>query len=331
MDESTIGGTPLVELPLDVPPTVYAKLEWFNGYGQPYGGGSVKTRIGKAMLDRAAEEGALADDPTVVEPSSGNTGTALARLAGDRGYDVHVFMPPQPSRAKVLAIEHTGGTVTRSATYERMIEDCAEHVAAAPEEYYQPDQYENPANPGVHEATTGREVWAQTDGRVTAFVAGVGTGGTVTGVGRALHDEGDATVVGYEPEAPSHAISGLHYARGPPFDYPEVFDASVTDHRPVVDSGAAERWARRVRERVADEELRIHDAGQHDEATVRAHLRVDGQFLVGPSSGGTVAACLDLATAGELDADDVVVLLFADRGDRYTALPDWARGRVPPR
>jgi cysteine synthase len=331
MDESTIGKTPLVELPLDVPPTVYAKLEWFNLYDQPYGGGSVKTRIAAAMLDEAADEGALDGDPTVVEPSSGNTGTAVARIAGERGHDVEIFMPPRPSQAKVLAIEQAGGSVVRSLSYEQMIEDCADRVSAAPDEHYQPDQYENPVNPATHRATTGREIWTQTDGQVTAFVAGVGTGGTVTGVGRALHDEGEVTVAGYEPELPSHSISGLHYARGPPFEYPAVFDESVPDRRPVIGSDAARRWAGRVRERVADTELRIHDPGQHDEATVREHLRVDGQFLVGPSSGGAVAACHALATDGHLDADDVVVLLFADRGDRYTSLPDWAGEWVPPR
>ncbi|MFB6206828.1 MAG: pyridoxal-phosphate dependent enzyme [Haloglomus sp.] len=331
MDESTIGETPLVELPLEVPPTVYAKLEWFNARDQPYGGGSVKTRIAAAMLDAAAEAGALDDDPTVVEPSSGNTGTAVARIAGERGYDVEIFMPPRPSQAKVLAIEDAGGTVHRSLTYEQMIEDCADRVAAAPDRYYQPDQYTNPVNPGTHALTTGPEVWRQTDGAVTTFVGGIGTGGTVTGVGRALHDAGEVEVVGYEPELPSHAISGLHYARGPPFDYPEVFDPSVPDRRPVVDSEAARRWAARVRERAADRELRVHDAGQHDRATVREHLRVDGQFLVGPSSGGAVAACHDLATDGHFDTDDVVVLLFADRGDRYTSLPNWAAEWIPPR
>lgn len=324
MDESTIGGTPLVELPLDVPPTVYAKLEWFNLYDQPYGGGSVKSRIARSMLEKAEAEGALDDDPTIVEPSSGNTGAALARLAGDRGYGVEVFTPPTPSQAKVLAIEDAGGTTIRSQSYERMIEDCADYVSEAPERYYQPDQYENPANPRTHEETTGPEIRRQTDDRLTHFVAGIGTGGTVTGVGRALGDTG-TTVVGVEPTRPSHTISGLHYARGPDFEYPGVFDGSVVDLRRTVQSDTARRWARRLRERTADGELRIHDAGQHDAETVRSNLRVADQFLVGPSSGGGVAALHRLAMDGRVDESDVVVLLFADRGDRYLSFPDWAR------
>lgn len=331
MDESTIGDTPLVELPLDVPPTVYAKVEWFNLREQPYGGGSVKTRIGKAMLDRAEAAGDLDDVTTIIEPSSGNTGTALARLGDERGFDVEIVMPPYPSEAKVLAIEDAGGTTTRAQTYERMIEDCRERAANAPERQYMPDQYANPANPEIHEEATGAEIWEQTDGRITHFIAGIGTGGTITGVGRALHDRGDVEILGYEPARPSHGISGLHYARGPPFDYPEMFDASVPDDRRTVTSQAAHRRARWMRERAADDPVRIHDLGQHDIETVRAQLRVDGQFLVGPSSGGTVAALYDHATEGAFDEDDVVVLLFADRGDRYTSLPDWAAsGSKPP-
>ncbi|WP_248896746.1 PLP-dependent cysteine synthase family protein [Haloplanus halobius] len=325
VDESTIGETPLVKLPLDAPPTVYAKVEWFNLYEQPYGGGSVKTRIGKSMLDAAADAGHLDDVPTIIEPSSGNTGTAIARLGGHRGYDVEIYLPPRPSEAKVLAIEDAGGEVTRSRTYERMIEDCAERVAEATDDAcYNPNQYENPANPAVHERETGREIWEQTDGEVTHFVGGVGTGGTVTGVGRALHDRGDVSVIGYEPARPSHTISGLRYARGPAFDYPGTFDPSVVDRRRVVTSSAARRWARRLRQRVADVSLDIRDPGQHDAATVRNHLRVDDQFLVGPSTGGVLAAFYEHAMDGGFADDDVVVLMAADRGDRYTSFPDWA-------
>ncbi|MFB6195585.1 MAG: PLP-dependent cysteine synthase family protein [Haloplanus sp.] len=329
VDESTIGETPLVELPLDAPPTVYAKLEWFNLYEQPYGGGSVKTRIGKSMLDAAAEAGELDGDPTIIEPSSGNTGAALARLAGHRGYDVEIHLPPSPSEAKVLAIEDAGGETTRSRTYERMIEDCAARVSARPDEYYNPDQYENPANPGIHERATGPEIWDGTDGEVTHFVAGIGTGGTVTGVGRALHDRGEVDIVGYEPARPSHTISGLRYARGPAFGYPDAFDPSAVDHRWTITSAAARRWARRLRQRTAEDPIRIRDPGQYDEATVRDELRVDDQFLVGPSSGGVVAAFYRHAMNEGFDEGDTVVLMFADRGDRYTSFPDWADASTP--
>lgn len=189
---------------------------------------------------------------------------------------------------------------------------------------HRPNQYENPANPRIHEEATGAEIWEQTDGEVTHFVAGVGTGGTITGVSRALHDHGDVRTVGYEPERPAHTISGLRYARGVTFDYPGVFDADTVDVRREVDSEAARRWARWIRERTAGDSLRIHDPGQHDVETVREHLQVDDQFLVGPSSGGTIAALHDHAMTDSLTADDVVVVLFADRGDRYTSFPAWA-------
>ncbi|MFC7166642.1 PLP-dependent cysteine synthase family protein [Halospeciosus flavus] len=322
VDESTIGRTPLVEVDLDVLPTVYAKLEWFNCYDCGFGGGSVKTRIAKAMLD-AAEARDEIRGRTIVEPSSGNTGTALARIGSSRGYDVEIVTPESPSETKIEAIQAAGGRVRRATTYEMMLEQCADLLEANPEQYYRPNQYANPANPGVHAATTGPEIWRQTDGEVTHFVAGAGTGGTVTGVGTALHRRGDVTVHGFEPAEPEHAIDGLKYTRGSRFHDPDVYDESVLDDFFTVSTADAYECARWLRERYADREVRVVDTGQHDAPTVRDHLRVGEEFLVGTSSGAVVAAVERLAAEGAFDADDVVVVPFPDRGDRYRHLPLW--------
>lgn len=322
VDESTIGRTPLVEVDLDVLPTVYAKLEWFNCYDCGFGGGSVKTRIAKAMLD-AAEARDEIRGRTIVEPSSGNTGAALARIGCSRGYDVEIVTPESPSETKIEAIQAAGGRVRRATTYEMMLKQCADLLEAHPEKYYRPNQYANPANPGVHAATTGPEIWRQTDGRVTHFVAGAGTGGTVTGVARALRERTDATVVGYEPEEPRHGIDGLKYVRGPRFDNPDVYDHDVLDDVLLLSTADAYYEARRLRERYADVDPIIYDTGQHDRDVVREHLRVDGEFLVGPSSGGAIAAVKRLADRGALDEEDVVVVPLPDRGDRYADITLW--------
>ncbi|GGM69198.1 cysteine synthase [Halarchaeum rubridurum] len=322
IDESHIGETPLlrVEHP-GVPCEVYAKPEWYNLHAQPYGGGSVKSRIARSMLDAAVAAGDLDDGTLVVEPSSGNTGTALARLGVARGYDVEIVMPDEAPVEKAEAIRTAGGTVTYAPDYEAMLDLADRRVREA--DAYMPDQYANPANPGVHERTTGPEVGAQTDGRVTHFVAGAGSGGTVTGVGRALRERGDVTVVGYEPAEPRHGIDGLKYVRGSRYHEPEIYAPDELDDVLSVPTADAYYEARRLRERYAGRDPTIHDAGQYDDALVRDHLRVDGEFLVGASSGGALAAVTRLADRGDLDSDDVVVVPFPDRGDRYAHIPLW--------
>jgi len=324
-DESHIGETPLVELAVDVPATVYAKVEWFNLHEAAYGGGSVKSRIAREMLDGAEDRGELTHE-TVIEPSSGNTGSELARLARSRGYDVEIVMPDDAGRGKVGAIEDAGGQVRfvdAELGYDALLDRCEELVAEHPERYYWPNQYENPDNPGAHERTTAPEIWTQTDGEVTHFVAGAGTGGTVTGTGRGLHDRGDVTVVGFEPAGDDHALEGLKYLRSGDHYPPDTYDESVLDEKLYVDSGAGFERARALREQYSDRTVPVADSGKYDESTVREHLRVDDEFLVGPSSGGSVAAVHELHDSVGLDADDVVVIMLCDRGDKYPEGELW--------
>ncbi|MFB6352886.1 MAG: PLP-dependent cysteine synthase family protein, partial [Halobacteriales archaeon] len=286
-DEATIGETPLVELAVDVPATVYAKVEWFNLYRAPYGGGSIKSRIAKGMLDAAEAAGDL-PGRTVIEPTSGNTGSEVARLCAARGYDVEIVMPDNASGGKVEAVRDAGAAihfVDADLGYDAVIERCEALIDDHPGEYFRPNQYANPANPGTHERTTAPEILEQTDGAVTHLVAGVGTGGTVTGTGRGLRQASDdVAVVGFEPAAPLHAIDGLKYLRTGEHYHPAVYDESVLDHKVYAETQGAYDRARQLRDRYADDAVGIVDSGQYDRATVRDHLRVDGQFVVGTSS-----------------------------------------------
>ena len=319
VDESRIGRTPLFELDLDIAPTVYAKAEWYNLPELGHGGGSVKSRIAREMLDGAEKRGELGPDTRIVESSSGNTGSEIARIGAARGYDVTIVMPDDAAAGKVGAVCDAGGEVEfvpAEAGYDATIERCAAIVADDPDAY-RPNQYANPDNPAAHERTTAAEIWDQTDGEVTHFVAGVGTGGTVTGTGRGLHDRGDVTVVGYEPVNPTHAIGGLKYLRSGDHFHPETYDESVLDHKLYVETADADDCARELRTLDAEGAVTVADTGQYGEATVDSHRRVDGEFLVGPSSGGGVQAVRQLHAAGELDGDDTAVTMLCDRGDKY--------------
>lgn len=298
VDESTIGDTPLIELDLPIRATVYAKVEWFNLYGTPYGGGSVKSRIAKAMLDAAEAAGDL-PGRTIIEPTSGNTGSEIAKIGHARGYDVAVVMPDNAAGGKVDAIRETGATihfVSADEGYDAVLERCSDLVAGDPGEYYRPNQYTNRENPNAHERTTGPEIREQTDGAVTHVIAGVGTGGTVTGIGRALHTD-DVTVVGFEPAHPLHAIDGLKYLRTGDHYHPDTYDESELDEKIYVDTDDAYDRARELRKRCMDREITIYHAGQHTPAVVHENLYVDGQFLVGTSSGAAAAVVHDLDDA----------------------------------
>ena len=305
-----IGGTPLVELETDAPGTVYGKAEWFNLSTLPHGGGSVKDRIAAAMLDSL--DAAPGEKP-VLEPSTGNTGAALARVGGERGYDVEIVLPASAADGKVEAIRDAGASihfVDTGGDYDAILERCA--ALAAEGEYARPAQYANPANPGVHERETAAEIWTQTGGELTHFVAGVGTGGTVTGVGRGLHDRGDVAVIGYEPAERDHGLSGLKYLRGGGHT-PAVYDESVLDGKRYVTTESGYSAARDLRDTHAEREIRVVDTGRFGETELREHLRVDGDFLVGPSSGGAFAVARAIAA----DPSATVVAMLADRGDRY--------------
>jgi len=330
VDESTIFETPLVELDLDLSndATVYAKAEWFNLYAAPHGGGSIKSRIAKGMLDGAEKRGDLESGATVIEPTSGNTGSEVARLASDRGYDVEIVMPDNAAGGKIAAVRDAGAEidfVDADLGYDAVIERCEGIVAEDPAGYYRPNQYENPDNPGTHQRTTAPEIHEATDGEVTHFVAGTGTGGTITGTGRGLTElrGGDVEIVGFEPSEPLHAIDGLKYLRTGDHYHPETYDESVLDRKLYVPTDEAYARARALRKRYADKSVPIADPGQHDEKTVREHLRVDGQFLVGTSAGAGAAAVAALDEADELADDDVVVFMLCDRGDKYADIPLW--------
>jgi cysteine synthase len=325
MDLAEIGETPLVELDLGVAPTVYGKAEWFNLGSMPHGGGSVKARIAEAMLDAAEARGELDDDPTILEASSGNTGAAVARIGTGRGYDVEIVAPDDAGRGKLAAIRDAGAevrTVSSERGYDAFVEERDRLAAEFPDRYHKLDQYSDPANPSVHAATTAVEIHRQTDGEVTAFVGGMGSAGTVVGVGTALSDRG-VTVHGYEPADSAHDIAGLKAMHVPEKFVPANYDPGVIDDNHVVDTPEAHEFARLLRER-HDEEIPIRDTGQWSENAVRDRLRVDGEFIVGPSSGGCAALIDRLCRRGAFDANDVVVFPLADRGDRYPDRELWA-------
>ncbi|WP_430505511.1 PLP-dependent cysteine synthase family protein [Haloparvum sp. PAK95] len=315
LDESTLFETPLVELDLGIEPTVYAKAEWFNFYttGTP---GTVKSRIGYAMIDAAQRRGDLDPDQPIIEPSSGNTGAAVARVGTARGYDVTIASPEDAGAGKREVIREAGAeltTVPAAAPYDAIIE--AVERAAAENDYYWPNQYMNPDNPGIHEATTGAEIREQAP-ELTHYVTGAGTGGTITGVARALGDE--VTIVGYEPASDPSEIEGTRYLRTGNHPYQDVYEQFRVDEKRYLTTDTAMKAARWLRLQYADREIPIRDTGQWDRDQVRAGLRVDGEFVVGPSTGANVALVYGLAHEGFLARDDVVVTTLCDRGDRYS-------------
>lgn len=315
LDESTLFDTPLVELDLGIEPTVYAKVEWFNFYttGTP---GTVKSRIGYAMVDGAERRGELDTDQPIIEPSSGNTGTAVARVGTARGYDTTIVSPADAGAGKREVIRNTGATLTTvpaAAPYDAIIE--AVEQTAEVNDYYWPNQYVNPDNPGIHEATTGAEIREQAPDP-THYVTGAGTGGTITGVARALDDE--VTIVGYEPASEPSEIEGTRYLRTGYHPYQDVYEQFRVDEKRYLTTDTAKKAARWLRLRYANREVAIHDTGQWDRDQVREGLRVDGHLVVGPSTGANVALVYGLAHEGFLEDDDVVVTTLCDRGDRYS-------------
>jgi cystathionine beta-synthase len=289
-----VGETPLVRLnkiSRGLRPTVLAKLEMLNP------GGSVKDRIGLRMIEAAERAGLLKPGGTIVEPTSGNTGHGLAIAAAIRGYKCIFVMPDKMSQEKISLLRAYGAEVVITPTavapespesYYRVADRLAEEIPGG----FQPNQYFNHENPAAHEATTGPEIWRQTDGRITAFIAGVGTGGTITGVARYLKKQNpDILVVGADPEG--SIFSGdvhpyLTEGIGEDF-WPRTFDPSTVDRYVRVTDRDAFRMARRI-------------------------TREEG-ILVGGSSGTAVVAAVEVAR--ELGRDDVVVVILPDTGRNY--------------
>jgi cystathionine beta-synthase len=289
-----VGNTPLVRLrsvTRGATAAVLAKLEMLNP------GGSVKDRIGLRMIETAERAGVLKPGGTIVEPTSGNTGHGLAIAAAIRGYKCIFVMPDKMSQEKISLLRAYGAEVVITPTavppespesYYRVADRLTEEIPGA----FQPNQYFNEDNPAAHEATTGPEIWRQTDGRISAFVAGVGTGGTITGVARYLKGRNpDVLVVGADPEGSIYSGDVHPYLTegiGEDF-WPRTFDPSVVDRYVRVSDRDAFRMARRI-------------------------TREEG-ILVGGSSGTAVVAAVDVAR--ELGPDDVVVVLLPDTGRNY--------------
>ena len=301
--DQLIGKTPLLELTnlekaFSLKAKVLAKLEYFNPAG------SVKDRIAKAMLDDAEEKGLLKPHSVIIEPTSGNTGIGLCSVAAARGYRIIIVMPETMSveRRQLMAAYGAELVLTEGAKGMAGAIAKAEELAASIPDSFVPGQFVNPANPAAHQASTGPEIWADTDGKVDIFVAGVGTGGTITGVGRYLKERNPAAqVVAVEPadspvlsggKAGPHGIQGI----GAGF-IPQVLDTAVYDEIiPVTNEDA-------------------YAAG-------RQMGRKEG-VLVGISSGAALHAAIQLAQRSENQGKTIVVLL-PDTGDRYLSTPLFA-------
>jgi cysteine synthase A len=298
---AVVGNTPLVALPrlgADLPAEVVAKLEFFNP------GGSVKDRIGVAMIDAAERDGLIERGHSViVEPTSGNTGIALALVAAARDYRLILTLPEGMSRERTALLRAYGAEVHETPSLGGMNEavELANRLAKEHDGFI-PQQFANPANPEIHRRTTAEEIWRDLDGEVDVFVAGVGTGGTITGVGQVLKERRpEITVIGVEPAA-SPVLSG-----GPPGPHkiqgigagfvPEVLDRSVIDEIvSVSDDDALE--------------------------TARTAARREG-LLIGISAGAAVHAAVELASRPEMAGKRIVVIV-PDSGERYMSLPFFA-------
>lgn len=291
-----IGHTPLVELTHyeqahNLSATLLGKVESFNP------GGSVKDRVARAMLDAAVEEGKIDADTVIIEPTSGNTGIGLAMLAAVRGNRLVICMPDTMSveRRRLMAAYGAELVLTDGALGMQGAIDQAEQLAAQTPNSFIPSQFTNPANPEAHYRTTGPEIWDGTDGRVDIFVAGVGTGGTISGVGRYLKEQRpDVQVVAVEPAGSpvlSQGRAGKHGIQGIGAGFvPETLDEGIYDE--VIAVSDEDAFA-------AGRELAAHDG-----------------LLVGISSGAAVAAAAQMAQRPE-NAGKTIVVLLPDTGERY--------------
>ena len=301
--DQLIGKTPLLELThlenaLGLKAKLLAKLEYFNPAG------SVKDRIAKAMIDDAEAKGLLKEGSVIIEPTSGNTGIGLASVAAARGYRIIIVMPETMSverrqlmRAYGAELVLTDGSKGMKGAIAR-----ANELAAEIPNSFVPGQFVNPANPKAHFETTGPEIWEDTDGKVDFFVAGVGTGGTITGVGQYLKSKNpEVKVVAVEPKSSaflSTGVAGPHKIQGIGAGFaPEVLDTKVYDEIIPVENEAAF-------------------------ATGREIGRREG-VLVGISAGAAVWAAIELAKRPENAGKNIVVLL-PDTGDRYLSTPLFA-------
>ncbi|MBR2263040.1 MAG: cysteine synthase A [Firmicutes bacterium] len=295
-----IGNTPLVEVvniekELELEATILVKLEYFNPAG------SVKDRIAKAMIEDAEEKGLLNKDSVIIEPTSGNTGIGLAAIAAAKGYRIILTMPETMSVERRNILKAYGAELVLTEGSKGMkgaiakASELAEEIPGA----FIPGQFVNPANPKIHYETTGPEIWNDTDGKVDIFIAGVGTGGTVTGTGQYLKEHNpDVKIVALEPEdSPvlSEGHAGAHKIQGIGAGFvPDVLDTKIYDD--IYKASGAEAFA-----------------------TARLLAKKEG-ISVGISSGAALSAAIALAKLPENKGKTIVALL-PDSGDRYYSTP----------
>ena len=301
--DQLIGHTPLLELTHieknnGLEAKVLAKLEYLNPAG------SVKDRIAKAMLDDAEAKGLLKPDSVIIEPTSGNTGIGLASVAAARGYRIIIVMPETMSVERRQLMKAYGAelVLTEGAKGMKGAIAKADELAKELPNSFIPGQFVNPANPAAHKATTGPEIWEDTDGKVDIFVAGVGTGGTITGVGEYLKSQNpNVKVVAVEPASSpvlSKGTAGAHKIQGIGAGFvPDVLDTKVYDEIIPVENDDAFTAGREIGRREG--------------------------VLVGISSGAAIWAAIELAKRPENEGKTIVALL-PDTGDRYLSTPLFA-------
>lgn len=301
--DQLIGRTPLLELThleqeYGLKAKLYAKLEYFNPAG------SVKDRVAKMMLDDAEKEGKLTKDSVIIEPTSGNTGIGLASVAAARGYRIIIVMPDTMSVERRQLMKAYGAELVLSEGAKGMkgaIAKANELAEEIPNSFI-PGQFVNPSNPKAHYETTGPEIWEDTEGKVDYFVAGVGTGGTVTGVGKYLKEKNPAVkVVAVEPATSavlSTGVAGAHKIQGIGAGFvPEILDTTIYDE--------------------------IIPVANEDAFALGKKIGTSEGVLVGISSGAAVWAALEVAKCPENEGRNIVVLL-PDTGDRYLSTPLFA-------
>ena len=288
-----IGNTPLLRLrDAAIPPgvEVYAKLEFFNP------GGSVKDRPARRMIEDGELEGRLVLGKTILDSTSGNTGIAYAMIGASKGYPVKLAMPANVSRERKAVLAAYGAEVVYTDPGELSdgaILEARKIYEADPDAYFKPDQYNNPSNWQAHYDTTAPEIWEQTQGRVTHFIATIGTSGTVMGTGRGLKRfNKDIQIIAAEPADPFHGIEGLKHMESS--IVPGIYDESFLDYKVAVDTEDA-----------------------YDTA-----LRLPREYgtLVGQSSGAAYWSAIEVARQLK---EGVVVTIFCDSGDKYMSTPMW--------
>lgn len=297
-----IGNTPLLELSNynkkhNLKATIVAKLEYFNPAG------SVKDRIAKAMIDDAEARGFLNEDSVIIEPTSGNTGIGLASVASARGYKIKLVMPETMSIERRNLMKAYGAEIvlTEGAKGMKGAIAKAEELAGEIPNSFIPGQFVNQANPAIHKATTGPEIWEDTDGEVDIFVAGVGTGGTITGTGEFLKSKNsNVSVVAVEPE-----------------DSPVLSEGKAGPHK--IQGIGAGFIPETLNKEVYDEIVKVSNDDAFD--TIKELTKTEG-LLVGISSGAALKAATELALKPENERKTIVVLL-PDTGERYLSIPNF--------